>query len=62
MNKEETIEMISQLNRLINQVNTMNAKCSKVVYPPVKFELHEASARLEMCKDMMKKELKQCSN
>lgn len=62
MRKEETVEMISKLNTLIYEVNSLNVKCMSVVYPPVRFELHEAQSRLETCKDMMKKELKECSN
>ena len=62
MRKEETIEMISKLNKLIYEVNSLNAKYLNEIYPPVRFELHEAQARLETCKDMMKAELKECSN
>ena len=65
MNKEEIVEMISQLNRLIKQVNTLNGKCpDTMAYPPVKFELQEAQDRLEMCRTFLKRELKEnvCSN
>lgn len=62
MRKDETVEMISKLNKLIYEINSLNAKCMSVVYPPVRFELTEAKDRLEMCRTFLKKELKECSN